>query len=82
MNFRDRYNLERPVSLRVEPLPTALQNGLWRMSIVDATHCNAWNDMGKANLIPSQSGKLTQSSFEMHSTLAPNSVTFLEFVTQ
>ena len=50
VNFRDRYALRRRVQLRIDELPPAVRGGIWRQSIVDATHANIWHDVSKAEL--------------------------------
>ena len=78
VNFRDRYALRRPVQLRLESLPGALNTGRWQESVVDATHANAWNDQNRAELTVTRSGQITGRDFTWEQTLQPNSVTLVE----
>lgn len=78
VNFRDRYALRRPVQLRVNPLPAALNAGRWQESVVDATHANAWNEPAKAELTVTRSGEISGNAFAWEQTLPPNSVTLIE----
>jgi len=82
VNFRDRYALRRPVQLRLESLPGALNAGRWQESVVDATRANAWNDQNRAELAVARSGQITGRDFAWEQTLQPNSVTLLELVRQ
>ncbi len=78
VNFKDRYGMQRPVALRMEALPAVLREGIWRQWVVDANHANAWSDLRKAELAPTQSGLVKQERFEFHATLEANSVTLIE----
>ena len=78
VNFRDRYALCRPVQLRLNPLPDALQGGRWQESVVDATHSNVWNDQNKAELAVTRSGEISGNAFAWEGTLLANSITLIE----
>jgi hypothetical protein len=78
VNFRDRYALRRPVQLRLDPLPPAVNAGRWQESVVDATHGNAWHDPGKAELTVTRTGEISGKAFAWDRTLPPNSVTLIE----
>jgi hypothetical protein len=80
VNFTDRYGMTRPVKLAVPQLPGAWENGTWREWVVDATHGNAWYDAKAAELIQTQSGKVTGTTFAWPRSLPPNSVTLIEVV--
>ncbi len=78
VNFRSRYSLRRQVHLRVEQVPSWLQNGKWQEWTVDATHSNAWNDQTRAELTRTRTGSLEGKEFGLNATLAANSVTMIE----
>lgn len=78
VNFRDRYSLARPVSVRVPALPASLHRGVWVQRTLDATHANVWNNRDAAELDVSGVGPLRDGTFQWSGILAPNSVTLLE----
>jgi hypothetical protein len=80
VNFRDRYDMARPVRLMVPGLPPALREGTWQEWRVDPTHSNAWNDARTAELTRAQSGQTSGPAFEVQRVLAPNSVTLFELL--
>lgn len=77
VNFQDRYNLRRNVRIACSGLPAGLENPAWHRWTVDATHSNVWNDRSHAQLEETGSG--TVGTDDLQETLAPNSVTLLEF---
>jgi len=80
VNFNYRYGLRREISLQLEKLPRALQNGRWQESIIDPTHANVWNDRDKAELVVNKTARLGSSNFQFDEILMANSVTLLELL--
>ena len=80
VNFRDRFAMRRKTRVSLANLPSALKGGQWREWLVDATHCNVWNDASQAELKSNQSGKLEGNGFVFERTLPPNSVTLVELL--
>lgn len=80
VNFRDRYALRRNVRLQLADLPSALKGGRWVEWTIDATHSNAWNDLAKPELTQTQAGSLQGAVFAWERTLAPNSITLIEWL--
>lgn len=80
VNFQDRYALRRHVRLEVKNLPTALRGGAWMEWTIDATHSNAWHDRAKAELAKTGSGETGEAQPSLDRTVAPNSITFIEWV--
>lgn len=78
VNFRDRENLRRLVRLQLKNLPGVLKSARWQESVIDATHSNAWNDQGKAELTVTRSGQVNGKELLLDETLGPNSITLLE----
>jgi hypothetical protein len=80
VNFRDRYGLKRPVSLRIKALPEALRGGTWQQWLIDATHSNVWNEQGKAELAKVKSDVIEGEQFSFEQVLSANSVTLIEIL--
>lgn len=80
VNFRDRYALRRHVRLHFEGMPAALEGGKWQEWTIDATHSNAWNDAGKAELTKTLSGSIGGKGSNYDQILMPNSITLVEFL--
>jgi hypothetical protein len=82
VNFRERHAVQRAVRLELSALPKPLAGGEWRMSVVDATHANAWHNRAKAELTVTESGGLQKAgrSFALDRMLTPNSITLVELL--
>jgi hypothetical protein len=80
VNFRDRHNYPRKVKVAMDAPVPALADGAWRESVVDGTHANVWHDAGRAELTFTHQGAVAGSRWEYEATLAPNSITLLEWV--
>jgi hypothetical protein len=80
VNFRDRHGFPRKVRLDVTSLPAALRGGQWREAVIDATHANAWHDLGRAELTFSLRGPVESAAggFTLERVLGANSVTLVE----
>ena len=78
VNFNYRYGMRRKISLQIDKLPVPLRGGIWRESIVDATHCNVWNNRDKAELTVAKAGRTSDGEFSFDETLMPNSITLVD----
>lgn len=79
LNFAERYGPPRTVGVRMENLPQALDNGVCRQYLVDATHSNLWHDESSRELqMVRETPIVSSTAFELTVQLANNAVTLLE----